>query len=280
MRQRLKWSSLWNRPVEYCTDFWCRKDWKIDPEVLFSVLALCIIGGFALLRHHYCWSKTDASAVAETVFYLGAIIGLLAFLLLKHGLFPHLKVQIQLCEAKEGVLIVRLRVENVSELPASKQFAILQILDYNSSSKNMRLLSSQGPDPKASWGAQKPQAPPTSWVPRDPADPRAKNSGWDEPLARRTAFDVMDSTETFEPGEVITVELLYQPAKEADFVHGLFQVLAKQGWLARKVHRIIRGPKHTPQFSATAWARVNSGRDMSVRDRTERSAHGDTRVKG
>jgi hypothetical protein len=147
-----------------------------------------------------------------------------AFVWLNHGLYPVLKLKIELAEEHQGLLFIRLEVENKSKVHAKVHTgtARLQIIELDASQmKDPSLLS--------------------DWVPFDDG-PRGE-----KPIA------VMTSTEYVEPSESITVERLHRLSAATVAVHCGFQVLTK-------TKKIIFFHNPTDRFTTTAWVLTISGR--------------------
>jgi len=236
-------------------------EWQFSTETILVIIGIGIIFLILLPVLHYHWGIQTTEAAVELFAYALAIAGFASFVYF-HTLFPKLKLLLELRGLPQGIVLVRINVENTSAVVAVKEFAIVQLLDHKSS--DVKLISATVPDPNASYGGEHPEAPPTSWVPRDPFDPYARIQ--DKPIKDqwRKAFDVLDSTITIEPGEVITVDLLYQPHEDADLVHGMLQVKLDVGWLVLKMCRLTLGPKFSGQFTTTAWTHVEPRKASSA----------------
>lgn len=140
-----------------------------------------------------------------------------------HGLLPTLRVRVELIETTPGVYLVRLQAENVSKVKArmKRRGARLQLLDYEIAGK--KILS--------------------EWVPFEqkairPNEPPLK---WSEPLV------VLDETRFLKPGQVISIDVLYQPSTAAEAVHCGFQAKVKSV-LAPLLYW------HSLSFATTVWA--------------------------
>jgi hypothetical protein len=186
---------------------------------------------------------------------ISGLIGILAFLLYYHGLFPHLIVTVQVDELLGRVLRVRLKVENKSDVVAWKLWARFQILDHVVNNQTDWLLS---PDRRKPTVSGKVSFAPTEWVPIYKSGLDYANKG-EEPLGGLKDYvEVMNSTIAFEPNEIISTDLLYVPAKDATAVHCALQIKIWVDWFVRIIHRIMMGREYSPSFTTTVWAPVST----------------------
>jgi hypothetical protein len=140
---------------------------------------------------------------------MSAAVGAFLFVWFYWGFVPVLALRIKLDHAEQqaGFIKVHLEVENKSRLPAWKRAALLQLVDYEPS------------DPRAL---------------RERVDIEERG---DEERAPpwRAPLPVLSSTITFNPGEIIAIEVLC-PGPRRPVIHGIFQVQVKLSVLAQLAH--------------------------------------------
>lgn len=166
----------------------------------------------------------DAARLAVDV--TGVCVIAAAFIWLNHGVYPVLKLRIELDERMPGLLFVGLEVENKSKVaaelaPDSTMKARLRIVELDGS--QIEQLS----------------APLSEWVTFD-----------------ENSIPVLTSTLFIEPGESIRIERLHPLSRTAAAVHCGFQM--------RTVTKRIPG-LHDPtgSFTTTAWKLLSSSERAS-----------------
>jgi len=173
--------------------------------------------------HHFLHFLREYESVLDLGLKSVAVFGsFYLFVWYYHGLLPTLRVRAEMMKALPGVYLVRLQAENVSKVRArlKRKGAHLQLLDYEVAEK--RILS--------------------EWVPFERKDIRLNEPPlkWEEPA-------VVLETKFLKPGQIISVDVLYEPSASADAVHCGFQVKVKSV-LARLLYW------HSLSFTTTVWA--------------------------
>jgi hypothetical protein len=175
--------------------------------------------------------------IALTLTAVNLVVGAWLLLSYHHGLYPVLHLAVDLKSAPDGLIVVQLQVKN-----ASKTVAVID------ESQPPRVVIAEEDASKVSPGGYF-----SEFVAF--GDRKDRN-----PTFIKDTRDVLETTETIEPGELISVEFPYRLKNKGSGIHCGFQVKAKLGKAAKianrlgsRIHRGNSKVPHAAQFTTVAY---------------------------